>query len=172
MKDLLRRDRVVLRTSNVKISSCHLADHVKKNCTKKRALRARLFVLIQTNQIIDLWRWRFRCRFLNSLLLMKTRSLVHVLTALCSPCRGATEISLDYQLPTCPRVFNIFHPYDPVVCLTSRLMTYKEQHVAGCGKSRSQVSLSRTWERGGEKYSPKALFPLTLGLQIGIFCRR
>lgn len=28
--------------------------------------------------------------------------------------RGATEISLDYQLPTCPRVFNIFHPYDPV----------------------------------------------------------
>ncbi|XP_068709546.1 phospholipase DDHD2-like [Montipora foliosa] len=28
--------------------------------------------------------------------------------------RGATEIGLDYQLPTCPRLFNIFHPYDPV----------------------------------------------------------
>ena len=86
---------------------------------------------------------------------MKTRSRVHVLTSLCSPCRGATEISLDYQLPTCPRVFNIFHPYDPVVRLTSRLMPYKDQF-AGCGQSRSQISLSRKWERGGEKYSPKA----------------
>ena len=97
--------------------------------------------------------WRCHCR--RVVHLMKTRSRVHVLTSLCSPCRGATEISLDYQLPTCPRVFNIFHPYDPVVRLTSRLMTYKD-HFAGCGQSRSQISLSRKWEHGGEKYSPKA----------------
>ena len=41
-----------------------------KNCTKKRAARAgRLFPDL-TNQIIDLWRCRGRCRrhFLNSLL--------------------------------------------------------------------------------------------------------
>ena len=29
--------------------------------------------------------------------------------------RGVDEIGLDFQLPTCPRLFNIFHPFDPVV---------------------------------------------------------
>ena len=55
----------------VKISSCHSADYVKRGGTKKRAARAaRLFFLIQTNQIIDLWRCRCCCRrrFLNPLL--------------------------------------------------------------------------------------------------------
>jgi len=28
--------------------------------------------------------------------------------------RGVDEIGLDFQLPTCPRLFNIFHPFDPV----------------------------------------------------------
>ena len=50
----------------VKISSCHLADYAKK----RAARAARLFFLIQTNQIIDLWRCRCCCRrrFLNPLL--------------------------------------------------------------------------------------------------------
>lgn len=28
--------------------------------------------------------------------------------------RGVDEIGQDFQLPTCPRLFNIFHPFDPV----------------------------------------------------------
>ncbi|KAJ7333543.1 S23-interacting protein [Desmophyllum pertusum] len=28
--------------------------------------------------------------------------------------RGVDEIGLDFQFPTCPRFFNIFHPFDPV----------------------------------------------------------
>ena len=47
MKDLLLRARVVVTTSNIKISGCLFADYVKE-CTKKRAARAvRLFFLIQ-----------------------------------------------------------------------------------------------------------------------------
>lgn len=29
-------------------------------------------------------------------------------------CRGMPELSKKYKLPTCDRVFNIFHPYDPL----------------------------------------------------------
>jgi len=47
MKDLLQRTRVVVRTSNMKISRRRLADYVKI-CTKKRAARAaRLFFFLQ-----------------------------------------------------------------------------------------------------------------------------
>lgn len=28
--------------------------------------------------------------------------------------RGLTQLSPHYHLPTCPSVFNIFHPFDPV----------------------------------------------------------
>jgi hypothetical protein len=28
--------------------------------------------------------------------------------------RGLESLGPDFQLPTCPRFFNIFHPYDPV----------------------------------------------------------
>lgn len=28
--------------------------------------------------------------------------------------RGLEHLSRDFQLPTCPNMFNIFHPYDPV----------------------------------------------------------
>lgn len=30
--------------------------------------------------------------------------------------RGHDSIGVDYQLPTCSNVYNIFHPFDPVVC--------------------------------------------------------
>ena len=47
MKDFLLVARIVVRTSNMKISRRRLADYVK-NCTKKRAARAaRLFFLIK-----------------------------------------------------------------------------------------------------------------------------
>ena len=50
MKDLLPRAHVVVKTLNLEISRCHLADYVmtSENRTKVRAARAaRLFFLIQ-----------------------------------------------------------------------------------------------------------------------------
>ena len=65
MKYLLLRVRVVVRTSNMKISHRHLVDCVKKKSTIRRGARtAPLFFLIQ-----PLWPCRGRCRrhYLNSL---------------------------------------------------------------------------------------------------------
>ena len=48
MKDLLLRARVVVTASlNMKISRRRLGNYVKKNCTKKRAVRAARLFLIQ-----------------------------------------------------------------------------------------------------------------------------
>ena len=47
-KDLLLRARVVVKTSNMKISRRRLADYTSQHCNKKRAARAaRLFFFIQ-----------------------------------------------------------------------------------------------------------------------------
>ena len=56
MKDLILRSRVVVRTSNLKISRRHLA-YSSKNWTKERAARtARLFFLVRpmTSLIFDI----------------------------------------------------------------------------------------------------------------------
>ena len=70
MKDLLLRARVVVRTSNMKISRRRLADYVKTLHQKACCTCSRILFLHSTNQIIDLWRCRWRCRrqILNSLL--------------------------------------------------------------------------------------------------------
>lgn len=50
------------------------------------------------------------------------------------------EIGQDFQLPTCPRLFNIFHPFDPVVSSTdysSSLLV--EQFSIECQKSKTKV---------------------------------
>ena len=47
MKDLLLRASVVIRTSNMKISSRRLADYVKHSTKKRAARAARLFFFIQ-----------------------------------------------------------------------------------------------------------------------------
>ena len=53
MKDLLLRARVVVRTSNMKISRRRLADYTSKHCTTKRAARAaRLFFFIQPIKLL------------------------------------------------------------------------------------------------------------------------
>ena len=59
--------RVVVRTSNMKVSPCRLADYVKR--LRQKACSTIIFPHL-TNQIIDLWRCRCCwCRhFLNSLL--------------------------------------------------------------------------------------------------------
>jgi len=55
MKDLLLQARVVVRTSNMKISRRRLADYVKT--LHQKACRTIIF-FHSTNQIIDLWRCR------------------------------------------------------------------------------------------------------------------
>ena len=70
MKDLLLRAPVVVRTSNMKISRRHLADYVKTLHQKACHRCSTITFLHSTNEIIDLWHCRWRCRhqILNSLL--------------------------------------------------------------------------------------------------------
>ena len=70
MKDLLLWARVVVRTSNMKISRRHLADYVNKSRQKTCRTCSTLIFPRSANQIIDLWRCRCRCRrhFLKSLI--------------------------------------------------------------------------------------------------------
>jgi len=69
VKDLLLRASVVVRTSNMKISRRRLADYVKTLHQKACGTCSMIIFLHSTNQIIDLWRCRWRCRrqILNSL---------------------------------------------------------------------------------------------------------
>ena len=62
MKDVLLQGLAVARTSNMQFSFSILRHY----CTKKRAARHH-----STNQIIDFWRGRYRCRrqILNSQIL-------------------------------------------------------------------------------------------------------
>ena len=70
MKDLLLWARVVVRTSNIKISRRRLADYVKTLHQNACRTCSTIIFLHSTNEIIDLWRCRWRCRrqILNSLL--------------------------------------------------------------------------------------------------------
>ena len=63
--------RVVVRTSNMKISRCRLADYVKTLHQKACRTCSMIIFLHSTNQIIDLWRclWRCRRQIFNSLLI-------------------------------------------------------------------------------------------------------
>jgi len=56
MKDLLLRARVVVRTSNMKISRRRLADYVKTLHQKARCTCSTIIFLHSINQFIDLWR--------------------------------------------------------------------------------------------------------------------
>ena len=78
MKDLLLQARVVVRTSNMKILRRRLADYVKTLHQKACCTCSTIIFLHSTNQIIDLWRCRWRCRrqILNSLLIKGSLSKV------------------------------------------------------------------------------------------------
>ena len=69
-KDLLLQARVVVRTSNMKISRRRLSDYVKTLHQKACRTCSTIIFLHSTNQIIDLWRCSWRCRrqILSSLL--------------------------------------------------------------------------------------------------------
>ena len=60
MKDLPLRTRVVVRTSNVKISRRRLPDYVKTLHQKACRTCSTIIIIFlhSTNQIIDLWRFR------------------------------------------------------------------------------------------------------------------
>ena len=70
MEGLLLPARVVVRTSNIKISRRRLADYVKKLNQKACRTCSTIIFSHSTNQIVDLWRCRryCRCHFLTSLL--------------------------------------------------------------------------------------------------------
>ena len=67
------RVRVVIKTSNMKISRRRLADYVKTLHQKACRTCSTIIFLHSTNQIIDLWRCRWRCRrqILNTLILIE-----------------------------------------------------------------------------------------------------
>ena len=58
VRDLLLRARIVVRTSNMKISRRHLADYVKTLLQKACHTCCMITFPHSTNQIIDLWRCR------------------------------------------------------------------------------------------------------------------
>ena len=68
MKNFLLRARVVVRTSNTKISRRRLADYVKILHQKVCCMCSTIIFPHSTNQIIDLWRCRCRSQILNSLI--------------------------------------------------------------------------------------------------------
>ena len=83
MKDLLLRARVVVRTSNMKISRRRLADNVKTLQQKACRTCSTIIFLHSPNQIIDLWCFRWRCRrqILNSLITPTKHSKVRAARA-------------------------------------------------------------------------------------------
>ena len=65
------------------------------------------------------------------------------------------EIGQDFQLPTCPRLFNIFHPFDPVVSSTdynSSLLV--EQFSIECQKSKTKVITATNQSKGENRRKP------------------
>ena len=75
--------------------------------------------------------------------------------------RGLTQLSPQYRLPTCPHVFNIFHPYDPVAY---RLETLIHPHLTDLrpvlvphhkGRKRMHLELKDTLERVGSDIKQK-----------------
>ena len=67
MKNLLLRASVVVLTSNMKISRRRLADYLKNLHQKACCTCSTIMSPHSTNQIIDSWRCRCLCHFLNSL---------------------------------------------------------------------------------------------------------
>ena len=75
VKDLLLQARIVVRTSNVKISRRRLADYIKALHQKACHTCSTIGFLYSTNPINDLWHCRWLCRrqILNSLLSPRER---------------------------------------------------------------------------------------------------
>ena len=92
-KDLLLRARVVVKTSNMKISRRCLADYVK---TLHQISCSTIIFLHSTNQIIDLWRCCWRCRR-QILKLPMLCSLLQLLSLVCCVRRHGKLASSFYK---------------------------------------------------------------------------
>ncbi|KAF2357050.1 DDHD domain [Trinorchestia longiramus] len=75
--------------------------------------------------------------------------------------RGLTQLSPQYQLPTCPHVFNIFHPYDPVAYRLETLIHPELTNLRPVlvphhkGRKRMHLELKDTLERVGSDIKHK-----------------
>ncbi|XP_068228362.1 phospholipase DDHD2-like isoform X2 [Palaemon carinicauda] len=75
--------------------------------------------------------------------------------------RGIDTIGLDYELPTCKRVFNIFHPFDPVAYRLETLLDPSLTNLRPVliphhkGRKRMHLELKETIERVGTEFKQK-----------------
>lgn len=75
--------------------------------------------------------------------------------------RGIDTIGPDFELPTCKRVFNIFHPYDPVAYRLETLIDPTLTNVRPVliphhkGRKRMHLELKETIERVGSEFKQK-----------------
>ncbi|XP_050727907.1 phospholipase DDHD2-like isoform X1 [Eriocheir sinensis] len=75
--------------------------------------------------------------------------------------RGIDTIGPDFELPTCKRVFNIFHPFDPVAYRLETLIDPTLTNVRPVliphhkGRKRMHLELKETIERVGSEFKQK-----------------
>ncbi|XP_064113675.1 phospholipase DDHD2-like isoform X2 [Macrobrachium nipponense] len=75
--------------------------------------------------------------------------------------RGIDTIGVDYELPTCKRVFNIFHPFDPVAYRLETLIDSTLTNLRPVliphhkGRKRMHLELKETIERVGTEFKQK-----------------
>ena len=93
-EDLLLQARVVVRTSNMKISRRRLVDYVTKLHQKACCACSTIIFPHSINQIIDLWRCRCRRQILNSL-------ISHIREVKQGRCRSTTARTSSENLSTC-----------------------------------------------------------------------
>lgn len=77
--------------------------------------------------------------------------------------RGVNNIGEDFTLPTCPRVFNIFHPFDPVAYRLEPLVNPSAFHVKPVlmphhkGRKRFHLELKESLTRVGADIKQKIM---------------
>ena len=101
MKDLLLCVLVVVKTLNLEISRCHLADYVKELSENACRTCSTIIFPHSTNQIVVFWRRRCRCRrpCLSSLLFLTKRERVFfICRRSCSFSRGQTNVGRGFLL--------------------------------------------------------------------------
>ena len=122
MKDLLLRAWVVVPTSNMETSRCHLADCVKKLRQKACRMCTTIIFPHSTNQIVDLWRCPCNScrRFLNSLmndLLLRARVVVRTSCAKNLRRHFADYVNKSFTKKRAARVARLFFLIQPIKSL-------------------------------------------------------
>ena len=105
MKNLLLRARDVDRTSKIKIPRRRLTEYVETSQQKACRTCSTIIFPRSTNQTLNLWRWRCRCRrhFLNSLI-ARHAQLAPLYFSL--PCKIATCRITSFE------ILKIMQPYN------------------------------------------------------------